>query len=296
MQSVVSYPNRGNYGKSNYRGNCTGLIIKDLVTHFKPKHFVDVCVGSGTSADVCNELKTRHTGLDIHKGFDFTKNDVLTAIGGQHADFVFSHPPYFNMIDYTQEHAKHKLITQGTDISQTDNYEEFLEFSQIMLLNQREATEGKGHYATLIGDYRKNGVFKSIQADYINMMPKDELVSVVIKMQHNTMSEGITYNGNFIPIIHEYQLIWKKKCATVFSFLNTHIQNLQTQYARTWKSLVQIALMKLEGKANLSDLYEVISNIAPEKVKNNANYRAKVRQTLQQSFVAIERGTWSIKN
>ena len=31
MQSIVSYPNRRAYGKNNYRGNCSGLLIKDII-------------------------------------------------------------------------------------------------------------------------------------------------------------------------------------------------------------------------------------------------------------------------
>ena len=32
MQSIVSYKDRGNFGDSKYRGNCTGYIIKDFFT------------------------------------------------------------------------------------------------------------------------------------------------------------------------------------------------------------------------------------------------------------------------
>lgn len=34
--SVVSYPNRGNFGDSRYRGNCTGHIIVDLIETYLP--------------------------------------------------------------------------------------------------------------------------------------------------------------------------------------------------------------------------------------------------------------------
>ena len=34
MQSIVSYKDRGNFGDSKYRGNCTGYIIKDLLNQF----------------------------------------------------------------------------------------------------------------------------------------------------------------------------------------------------------------------------------------------------------------------
>ncbi len=42
MESVVSYMERGKYGNSKYRGNCSGFVIKDLIKQFykgsKPKN------------------------------------------------------------------------------------------------------------------------------------------------------------------------------------------------------------------------------------------------------------------
>ncbi len=46
MESVVSYIDRGKYGDSTYRGNCSGFVIKDLIKQFykdsKPKKFIEV--------------------------------------------------------------------------------------------------------------------------------------------------------------------------------------------------------------------------------------------------------------
>ena len=52
--SVCSYPQRGNYGKSGYRGNCTGYIIRDFVeSYLAPEGlFADqfgCCGGNGHS-------------------------------------------------------------------------------------------------------------------------------------------------------------------------------------------------------------------------------------------------------
>ena len=49
MKSVMSFPERGNYGKSNWRGNTSGYVIKELIQHFDPKIFVDACEGSGSA-------------------------------------------------------------------------------------------------------------------------------------------------------------------------------------------------------------------------------------------------------
>ena len=53
MKSVVSYPERGNGGKNNYRGNCSPKLIEDIITQFGIKNLNDYMVGSGTTEDVC---------------------------------------------------------------------------------------------------------------------------------------------------------------------------------------------------------------------------------------------------
>src|SRR3984893_3232419 len=46
----------GEYGDRSYPGNCGGNLIKDLLTYFRPSLILDPMAGSGTCADVCNEL------------------------------------------------------------------------------------------------------------------------------------------------------------------------------------------------------------------------------------------------
>jgi hypothetical protein len=213
MKSVVSYPNRGQWGKSNWRGNTSGHIIKDMIEHFKPKLFVDACEGSGTSRDVCKEMGIGYVGLDLYKGQDFTKDYILSSIPHP-ADICFTHPPYHDMIAYSGNVYGNEPL--AGDTSRCLSPEEFISKSQVMLLNQREATRGNGVYATLIGDHRKNGEFRSYQSDFIQMMPKNELLSVTIKLQHNCLSDKRVYSGNFIPIMHEYLIIWKKKSQSFF--------------------------------------------------------------------------------
>ena len=100
MQSVISYKERGNYGNSSYRGNCSGYVIKDLIEHFypssKPKKFVEVFSGGGTGEDVAKELNIRNSlHLDLNNGWDALVDEIPSG-----SDFVFSHPPYWDIIRY----------------------------------------------------------------------------------------------------------------------------------------------------------------------------------------------------
>lgn len=295
MKSVVSYPNRGHYGKSSWRGNTSGLIIKDMIEHFKPQLFVDACEGSGTSGDVCREMGIDYVGLDLYKGQDFTKDSILSQLPRE-ADMCFTHPPYHSMIKYSGE-VYGDMPLDG-DTSRCDSPDEFVAKSQVMLLNQREATREGGFYATLIGDQRGStigkGNFRSYQSDFIQMMPKDELLSVAIKLQHNCMSDNRVYSGSFIPIMHEYLLIWKKKSKTLMQVSFDMAVAHQRAIATTWRNAIRVAMMTLGGKAPLQDIYAEVEKVAGNLIANNSNYKAKIRQTLQKHYSNVERGVWAV--
>ena len=294
MKSVMSFPERGNYGNSNWRGNTSGYVIKELIQHFNPKLFVDACEGSGTSRDVCKEMGIEYVGLDLYKGQDFTKDSILTQLP-RPADICFTHPPYHDMIAYSGSVYGKEILTGDT--SHCRNVEEFISKSQVMLMNQREATKEGGIYCTLIGDQRGGslgkGNFRSYQADFISMMPKDELLSVAIKLQHNCMSDTRVYSGSFIPIMHEYLLIWKKRAKSLFAISFDIASELQSRVATNWRNAIRIVMMKLQ-KADLNTIYYEIEKVASNLIANNPNYKAKIRQQLQKHYNNVERGVWSL--
>ena len=178
------------------------------------------------------------------------------------------------------------------------NPEEFIAKSQTMLLNQREATKAGGFYSTLIGDHRGGtlgkGNFRSYQADFINTMPTDELLSVVIKMQHNCLSDTRIYSGSFVPIMHEYLLIWKKKSRTLMQISLDIASKHQQVVAMTWRNAIRIAMMSLGGKASLGEIYAEIERAASNLIAKNSHYKAKIRQTLQKHYINVERGVWAV--
>jgi len=292
MQSVISYPNRGKWGNSNWRGNCSGHVIKDLIEHFNPRVFVDICEGSGTSREVCKDLGVNYFGLDLKNGFDFTSNNILSRIG-KPADIVFSHPPYHDIIKYSGEVWGKNSLNSDTSNCRTIN--EFLEKSQVMLLNQREATKEGGIYTSLIGDIRnKKFGFRSLQSDFISLMPKDELISVIVKMQHNVLSDSKIYRGNFIPIKHEYLLVWKRAEKSIFQVVWEMATDFKSRISTSWRSAIRVSLFSLGGKATLVDIYNEVERVGESLIKNNKNWKAKVRQQLQYHFTNVERGVWAL--
>lgn len=290
MKSVVNYPDRGKWGKSSWRGNTSGHIIVDLIEHFQPKLFVDVCEGSGTSGDVCLDMGVQYVGLDLHKGNDFTRDFVLSQLP-RPADICFSHPPYGQMIQYSGAVWGNTPVAGDTSLCGVD---EFIEKSKVMLLNQREATRDGGIYATLIGDMRKNGEYRSFQSDFIQMMPKNELLNVVIKVQNNMVSNRTQYSGKFIPIEHEYLILWKKTAKSLYAVAWDTAKEIKKQIAATWRSVIRIALMKLGGTAELKSIYAEVEKIAGELIAKNNHWQAKIRQQLQIHFTNVKRGVWAV--
>ena len=294
--SILSFPERGPWGKSSWRGNCSGHVYKSLFEQLRPSTFVDPMVGSGTSVEVAREMGIQAFGLDLHSGFNVLRESILSAVG-QPADLVVSHPPYGGMILYSgnvwgSPHAD--------DLSRCIDDRDFHEKLHIALLNQREATKGGGYYGTIIGDWRRNGRYTSYQAECIARMPSDELAAVLIKQQHNTVSDARAYARMKMPrILHEYILLWQKP-AVIASFLSNLSVMARQQSARlasTWKALVRTVLMALGGTADLASIYAKVSENAPERLANNPNWKAKVRQVLNQhsdQFASCERGIWAL--
>lgn len=62
----------------------------------------------------------------------------------------------------------------------------------------------------------------------------------------------------------------------------------------TWKVIVGKALVRLGKENTLREVYQEVISIAPKKVRNNNNYRAKVRQILQQHFKRVAKATYKV--
>lgn len=292
--SVVSFPSRGKWGKSSWRGNCSGYVYKGLFDQLKPRTFVDPMVGSGTSVEVAHEMGIEAIGLDLHSGFNAIRDSILRVVGKE-SDLVVSHPPYGSMIVYSGNVWGE---AHPDDLSRCVDDNDFHEKMQAVLLNQREATRPGGIYGTLIGDWRRQGKYTSYQAELIARMPGEELAAIIIKTQHNVLSDTRSYNSLSLPkIMHEYLLLWRKKAKPLLVLLSDVAREQQARLTGTWKTIVRCVLMNLGGKADLQSIYEKMSVAAPEKVAANPSWMAKVRQILNSNealFRSDERGVWTL--
>jgi len=197
LTSVVRYADRGPWGKANYFGNCSGYLLVDLIDYFKPTSVFDPMEGSGTTREVCFDLKVDYEGRDLNAGFDL----LSSPLPDRQFDLVVWHPPYW---------PGHQYSTHPNDFSNADDFEDFEARLRAGFERLREFLSPTGHLVILIGDGRKNGVFFPIHADLIrwNILP---LEAVLIKDgQHERHAQHFRYGpAKFIPTLHEYVLIFK---------------------------------------------------------------------------------------
>jgi hypothetical protein len=289
LTSVISYPDRGHWGDSKYRGNCSGHVIKGLLEHYKPHQFLEIFAGGGTGHSVAREMGYKDSiHLDLNPrwgGFNALSDDIPEG-----SDFVFLHPPYHDIIVYS---GKMWGEAHPDDLSRCASYDEFIKKLDKVHAKVYSSLRKGGRYAVLVGDCKRKGDYFSIMKD-ISYIGK--LESHIIKLQHNCVSDSFSYNGRFIPIMHENLLIFCKDDFWVVpvSFVKRAEQDLRHSQLPTWRDLVQAALEELGGKANLRQLYDSLGG--SQKAQKNPHWQEKIRQTLQlgKEFESNERGTWQL--
>ena len=298
MQSIVSYPERGPYGLSSYRGNCSGLLIKDLIAQFHLKGLSDFMVGSGTTEEVVQEAGIRGDFADLNRGYDMLSMDIPNR-----AENLFWHPPYGGLIRYSSTQYDPRTVEKTTglsaetivknDLSNCASWEEFVKLMNYCLLKQFAALEKGGRMFTLVGDWKQKGKLFSMVLD---MVKPGTLENIVIKAQHNTWSERQSYSGSFIPIVHEYLVITRKDSGLIVpvSFCTSRDYDMRSFASQSWRDLVYSVIQENGGKMSLQELYCALKDTA--KARGNAHWQEKVRQTVQniRNFVRTERGCYAL--
>lgn len=294
--SVVSYPNRGHYGNSAWRGNTSGEIIKDFLTlSHKNKNdlFSDPASGSCSSKDVATEMGIRYIGLDLYAGFNLLKDDLGSRLG-EKAGTIFFHPPYHNMVKYSGNVWGPKGIAHPDDLSQCPTVEDFLSKMQLALMNIYDALKSNASYAVLIGDMRKNGEFIPL-SDLTRTLCPGKNLEKIIKIQHNCFSDRTIYaTNNFIPIKHEVMYIFKKTTQSFLSYANELSNYLSKTHTATWRNVVIHSFIRCNNKElSLQEIYSIVEK-STDKIANNKNWQAKIRQVLQNEryFVRVSIGVY----
>ena len=298
MESIVSYPDRGSYGRNSYRGNCSGLLIKDLIKQYKLQGLSDFMVGSGTTEDVVREAGIRGDFADLNRGYDMLSMDLPNR-----AENIFWHPPYGDMIKYADSQYKAVDVEAKTglsaetirkhDLSSFQDWNEFVKWMNYCMMKQFTALEKGGRMFVLVGDMKRKGRLYSMIRDLIC---PGTMENIIIKAQHNCWSDRQSYSGSFVPIVHEYLLVTRKDAGLIVpvSWGTSREYDTRKFGDQSWRDLVYSVIQENGGEMSLKELYDAVKDSA--KAGRNQHWQEKVRQTVQniKHFVRTERGCYAL--
>lgn len=290
QSSVISFPDRGHWGKSKYRGNCSGHVVKGFFDTYHTRKgglACDPSIGGGTSVDVAREMGLRFTGTDLHQGFNLLLDDFKQFLG-EEAHTCFWHPAYLDMISYSGNmwgNEPHKWDMSRMQMN------EFVEALELAVMNIHDAMEKGGRYGILMGNLRRAGEYYNLSS-LVERVAPGKLVDEIIKVQHNCVSDSRQYAGNVVRVQHEKLLVFKKDKEALF-FLAKVENRAAAMTGITWRAAVRRVLQG--GKTmHLKEIEELIQPFA--KTRNNNNVDAKIRQVVQNEkyFERVAPGTYRL--
>jgi DNA modification methylase len=287
--TVWSFKQRGNWAthSGEYRGNWSPYIPRNVILRYsKPGELVlDYFCGAGTTAVEAKLLGRRCLALDINdsaielakKNIDFSVESQqlvlnyersnlkiyepelsvsdardLSFLKNNSVDLICSHPPYANIIHYTD--------SKKGDLSFLDIDDFLKEMTKVAEESFRVLKPGR-QCAILIGDTRRKRYVIPMGFKVINIYLDVgfKLMELVIKRQHNCKTTGFWYANsvkyNFLLLAHEYLPIFEKPKSVPF-----FIREKEPNYR-----LVVPSLKKLALKEKLAQIETTTVWILPEK-------------------------------
>ena len=293
LNSIVSYPERGDGGSNAYRGNCSPKLIEDIIDQYQLHSLSDYMMGSGTAADVCRAKNIPGRFLDLRYGFDMLSMDIPDR-----PENIFWHPPYHDIVVYSdgmysaQEIVrKYGFDPRTHDLSRCRSWDDFTRKLDFCCLKQFTALEKGGRMFLLLGDIKRQ---RRLYSMLLNVAKPGTVEQVIIKAQHNCTSDSRRYSGHFVRIVHEYLLVLRKDSALVFDIQLPHTTKGDVRDMRhvTWRDIVAAVLEEANGPMALPEIYERIDG--HRRCTGNPHWRDKIRQILHESplFTAVSRGVY----
>lgn len=228
-----SFPVRGNWATHNpkYRGNFAPQIPRNLILKYTKENdlVLDPMVGSGTTLIESKLLHRNAIGIDINfnaveltkeaLNFDFkTKSKQQVILGdarnivnckNESIDLVIIHPPYLNIVKYSD--GKNK-----DDLSSISNLNLFCDEIERVSNELYRVLKPNGICSVLIGDTRKSQHYIPISYFVMQRFLNSGFIlkEEIIKAQHNCMySNRWTSKSNeygFYLIMHEHLFVFRK--------------------------------------------------------------------------------------
>ncbi len=229
--TVWSFPKRGSWAThdAKWRGNWSPYIPRNLILRYSEEGdtVLDQFAGGGTTLVEAKLLSRNIIGVDINdialtrckEKIDFEwenagkvtlrKGDArnLEFIKDQSVDLICTHPPYANIIHYSEDTENDLSLLQVQDF--------LLEMKLVAKECYRVLKEGK-FCAVLMGDTRQKGHVIPMSFEVMKIFEAEgfKIKEIIIKEQHNCRATGFwktnSVKYNFLLLAHEYLFVFKK--------------------------------------------------------------------------------------
>ena len=230
--TVWSFPDRGKWAThdAKWRGNWSPYIPRNIILRYSSEGdlILDQFAGGGTTLVEAKLLGRDIIGVDVNSAalerckdktnfeHDGAKGEVfikegdarnLFFIPSESIDLICTHPPYANIIKYSE------------DIENDMSLLEIKDFLREMHAVARECLRilKKGKFcAILMGDTRIKGMVQPLAFETMRIFEQAgfKTKEIIIKEQHNCTATGFwktnSIKHNFLLLAHEYLFVFKK--------------------------------------------------------------------------------------
>jgi len=231
MNTVWSFPDRGKWAThdAKYRGNWSPYIPRNLLLRYSNEGnlILDQFAGGGTTLVEAKLLNRNVIGVDINNNalerckekcdFEYENSGKvyfyeadarnLNFIPDESIDFICTHPPYANIIKYSEDIEN--------DLSHLKVKDFLIEMEKVASESYRVLKKDK-FCAILMGDTRQKGHIIPMSFEVMKIFEKVgfKTKEIIIKEQHNCKATGFwktnSVKYNFLLIAHEYLFVFKK--------------------------------------------------------------------------------------
>lgn len=231
--TVRSFPRRGNWATHNskYRGNRSPDVVRNLILRYSEEGdlLLDPMIWWWTTAIECKLLNRDLLAYDINpEALEITKNAidfehkskskielqlndarVLKSIKNNSIDFILTHPPYADIIKYSEWQI-------DEDISNIRDIDKFCDEIELVAKECFRVLKKEKYCAILIWDTRRNKMYQPMAFKVMERFIKAgfELKEDIVKVQHNCKATGFwvkkSKESNFLLIMHEHLFVFKK--------------------------------------------------------------------------------------
>ena len=234
---------KGGKRENNYHGNFTPQVPDNLIRRYTDEGeiVIDLFMGSGTTLFECERLNRHYIGYDINEEIiDYVRNKMdesspikyfinkcdvtdrerfdcvteasLNSLGKKKADFLIVHPPYWDIIHFTEK---------SEDLSNITDLKDFINKFVQAMSNALSFLKSNRHFAIIAGDLYRNSaviplgfylmyaIMKEFRCKLKGIVIKD-VVGNRAKLGSENLWRYKALKSDFFLFKHEYVFVFRK--------------------------------------------------------------------------------------